>query len=77
MNKQRLIIILIIAVLVMVSATALTENYLGKDIILTKISSSAVIVPGQNINVTTSLRNRGIIGTGNFKVNFFLTPTMN
>ena len=77
MNRQRLIIILIIAVLVIVSATALTENYLGKDITLTKISSSAVGVPGQNINVTTSLRNRGIIGTGNFIVNFYLTPTMN
>ena len=77
MSRQRLIIILIIAVLVIVSATVLAENYLGKDIAITKISSSAVGVHCQNINVTTSLRNRGIIGTGNFKVNFYLTPTMN
>lgn len=75
MNRQRLIIIIVVAVLVVISAIVLTEAYVGKDITITKVTSPAVGVHGQNITVTTTLRNRGIISTGNFGVNFFLSPT--
>jgi len=75
LNKQQIITIGVIAVIIVVSAVVLSSTYLGKDITITKVSAPAAGVHGQNITVTDTLRNKGIIGTGNFDVYFSLSPT--
>ncbi len=57
---RRMLIIIIVAVLVIISAIVLAEKYVGKDITITKLTSPVVGVHGQNITVNTTLRNKGI-----------------
>lgn len=74
MNKQRLIIVIVLAVLIVLSAIILTGAYMLKDITITNVNAPAVGVHGQKIVVPNTIKNRGIVSTGNFDVNFYLTP---
>jgi len=58
LNKQQIITIGVIAVIIVVSAVVLSSTYLGKDITITKVSAPAAGVHGQNITVTDTLRNK-------------------
>jgi CARDB len=78
MNKKGLIILMGIGILVVLSAVlVLSGASWFKDITITDVTGPANAVHGQKIYVLNTLKNRGIIATGNFDVNFYLTPERN
>jgi subtilase family serine protease len=72
-----LIIIIVVAVLVVISAVVINSLYGGKDITITSLTIPTSGVHGQNITVNPTIRNRGLVNTGNFSVNYYLTPKKN
>lgn len=77
MNKKLIIIVLVVAVLVVLSAIVLSGAYFLKDITITNVSAPESGIHGQKLNVTSTVKNRGIVSTGSFDVNFYLTPQKN
>lgn len=77
MNKKLIIIVLVVAVLVVISALVISGAYFLKDITITNVTAPTSAIHGQKINVTNTVKNRGIVGTGSFDVNFYLTPQKN
>jgi len=76
MNK-RTIILIIVAVLVLILAVVFAKSYVGTDLTITQVTAPSNGVIGQNITVNNTIRNRGILGTGTFVVNYYLTKTKN
>ena len=77
MSRRQLIIIIVVAVLVVAAAIVINSLYGGKDVTIPSLNIPANAVHGQNITVNPTLRNRGLVDTGNFSVTYYLTPKKN
>jgi trimeric autotransporter adhesin len=77
MNKKQWIIVIVVAVLVVLVALMITSASMFRDITITHVTAPSAGVHGQKIDVSSTLKNRGIVSTGNFDVNFYLTPERN
>jgi subtilase family serine protease len=76
MNKKWIIVI-VVAVLVVLVAVMIAGASMFRDITITNVTAPSAGVHGQKIDVSITLKNRGITSTGNFDVKYYLTPGRN
>lgn len=75
MNKVLGILVIVIIVLIGLAAIVYTSPSIFKDVGITNVTSSAAGIQGQKINISSTVKNYGILGTGNFVLSYYLTPT--